>query len=110
MKNFSKIPNSEITKIADRIKDNFDVRKIILFGSYAYGSPTSDSDVDFCVIVKGKRSWKLHHQMYKVAHPRTFSFDLILRTEKELHERIAQGDWFLREIVERGKVLYEKAG
>lgn len=108
MNGFSKISISEINKIARKISDNFDVKKIILFGSYAYGRPTSGSDVDLCVIVDGKRDWKLHHKMCKVAHPRTFPFDLVLRTEQEINERIPQGDWFLKEIVEKGKVLYEK--
>ena len=107
MNNFSKISFTEITKIAERISNEFSVKKIILFGSYAYGKPTRDSDVDICVIVKGKRDWKLHHRMSKIAHPQTFPFDLVIRTEKEIKERIPQGDWFLKEIVEKGKVLYE---
>lgn len=41
--------------------------------------------------------------------PRRFRFDLIVRTAEEIAYRVAHNDWFLREVTERGKVLYETA-
>ncbi len=43
-----------------------------------------------------------------LAQDSPFPMDLIVRTPKYLQQRIAEEDWFLREIVSRGKLLYEK--
>ncbi|AEF82779.1 nucleotidyltransferase family protein [Leadbettera azotonutricia] len=44
--------NEEILKIKDIILNSVDCERIYLFGSYAYGTPTADSDYDFYVVLK----------------------------------------------------------
>ena len=96
-----------IRRYAGRIAEQFDPERIILFGSYAYGVPHRDSDVDLLVVVNAANE---HHRAVRIrlAVPAPFPLDLIVRTPGRLKQRLADGNWFLREIVEKGKVLYEK--
>ena len=84
--------------------------KIILFGSYAYGHPTHDSDVDYLLVVKDRTRKKRHIISYKASSaliPRPFPVDIIVRSSREIAPRIKGGDFFLEEIFEKGRVLYE---
>lgn len=80
-----------------------------MFGSYAYGRPKSNSDVDLLVVMpcKGRALDKAIE--LRLENPARFPLDLIVRTPDELRLRLAMGDFFLREIVENGIVLYEDA-
>jgi len=102
-----RVPFSAIRKLALEIAEKFHPEKIILFGSYAYGKPHRDSDVDLLVIMP---AWneisKACRIRLSVHHP--FPLDLIVRTPENLKWRLAEEDWFLREVMEKGKVLYEK--
>lgn len=94
-----------IQRIADELKPE----KIILFGSYAYGTPNSHSDVDLLVVLKTntslkERSWKVSRLLL----PRPFPVDILVKTPKELETALRSGDFFLKEIMTRGKVLYER--
>jgi uncharacterized protein len=98
-----------IRAVAQRIADRFQPEKIILFGSYAYGHPKPESDVDLLVIMDTPlRSRQQRLEISRALSPRPFPLDIIVRTPRELAERIAIGDLFLREITTRGKVLYER--
>jgi predicted nucleotidyltransferase len=100
----------EMEKIKDltsQIARAFNPDRIILFGSHAYGQPSSDSDVDILVVLSfsGKPVRKAIEIRNKVNAE--MPLDLIVRTPEQLAERLAQNDWFMREIVERGRTLYE---
>ena len=101
------VPISVIRRYAREIAGSFQPEKIILFGSYAYGTPHAGSDVDILVIMPARneldQAWKIDRKL-----ARNFSLHLIVRTPKNMEWRLREGDWFLREIVARGKVLYEK--
>ena len=104
-----KIPMKEIRAIAKRIAENFDVEKIILFGSYAYGKPREYSDVDLCVVMDfDNRPFEQRLAIRKTLPISQFSVDLIVRKRDDFRRRIPQGDWFLKDIWEKGKVLYDK--
>jgi predicted nucleotidyltransferase len=45
------ISRERIQNYADRIAEAFHPERIILFGSYAYGAATKDSDVDLLVVM-----------------------------------------------------------
>jgi len=92
-----------------KIVDELNPEKIILFGSYAYGRPTPHSDVDLLVVLKTnaslkERSWKVSRLLL----PRPFPVDILVKTPKEIEKALKSGDFFLREILTRGKVLYER--
>jgi predicted nucleotidyltransferase len=101
------IPMAVIRRYARQIVERFRPDKIILFGSYAYGQPHQDSDVDLLVIMPVRnqldQSFTIRGQL-----PAPFAMDLIVRTPKEMKWRLEQGESFLTEISSKGKVLYEK--
>jgi predicted nucleotidyltransferase len=82
--------------------------KVILFGSYANGTPNSDSDVDVLVIMpfEGKAALMATEIMNMVNHP-GYPVDLIVRTPEQISDRLDKDDFFIRDVIERGKVFYE---
>lgn len=97
----------DIRAFAKRIATEFKPKRIILFGSYAYGKPTRDSDVDLMVVFPGKLSaFDRALDIRMKLHP-GFPIDVLTRTETEIRHRIAIEDWFIMDIMEKGKVLYE---
>src|SRR6266851_4165629 len=100
------IPMAAIRRFARRIAERFQPDKIILFGSYAYGKPHEESDVDLLVIMRTKNAIDQSIRI-SLAFERPFSIDLIVRTPKQIERGLKDDDWFLREIVEKGKVVYE---
>ena len=100
---------TELNKILKRVIDAYQPEKIILFGSYAYGKPDSDSDLDLLIIKKTSDSfidrWINIRQI--VSDPkRSIPFDPIVLTPEEIEERLAMGDQFVEEIIKKGEVLY----
>lgn len=97
----------KIYGLSERIAQEFQPDRIILFGSYAYGRPTIDSDVDLLVVMpfKGKSARKALEIINRV-DPK-FPIDLLVRTPEQVRKRIADNDFFMREIFERGRILYE---
>ena len=100
------IEKDHIDEAVRHIIDKFAPERIILFGSYAYGQPAEDSDVDLLVIMpfEGSHTRKAVEILNRV-DPR-FPIDILVRTPEQLRQRLAWNDFFLREIMERGKVLY----
>src|SRR5437762_12725126 len=95
------IPTRVIRDFARRIAERFDPEKIILFGSYAYGEPHEDSDVDLLVIMPARNQMDQAVRI-RLTIPVSFPLDLLVRTPETLRWRLAEGDSFLREIVTRG--------
>ena len=98
-----------IKKFTDEVARRFKPEKIILFGSYAYGKPTPDSDVDLLVVMpydprKGRMSLRILEAMNY-----NFPLDLLVRTPAEVRQRLRWGDCFMQEATSKGKVLYEAA-
>ncbi len=105
-----RIPMQTIRAIAKHIADRFDPEEIILFGSYAYGKPTAWSDVDLLVVMETpKGEMKAILDIADALPDVSFGVDIVVRSRKTLERRKKLGDWFLREITRKGKVLYERA-
>ncbi len=101
------IPMAAIRRYARLVAEKFRPQRIILFGSYAYGKPHKDSDVDMLVVMPARNQIDQAIKI-QLAVDAPFPLDLIVRTPHNLRWRLKEGDWFLREIVTHGKVLYEK--
>src|SRR2546430_2406921 len=88
-----------IQEVCDRIAAEFHPERIILFGSYAYGTPAADSDVDLLVILpfRGRGASKSVEMLNRVKP--TFPVDLLVRTPEEVKQRLAWNDYFLREVI-----------
>jgi uncharacterized protein len=101
------ITMSQIETLAKSIANEFKPNQIILFGSYAYGTPNDDSDVDLLVVLPfaGKPVRKAIEMRSRVNSK--VPLELLVRTPEKVAKRIANNDWFMREIVEKGRVLYE---
>ena len=105
-----RIPKKAIDAIVRQIVEKFHPQKIILFGSYARGNPHPESDVDLLVVMDTDSTESKQALLIDQSIERDlFGLDLIVRTPKNLANRIAMGDSFLKEITTRGKVLYEAA-
>ena len=76
-----------IQKFTDEVARRFKPEKIILFGSYAYGKPTPDSDVDLLVIMPQRQVRRNMSVRMRWAVPRTFPLDLLVRSGQELSRR-----------------------
>ncbi len=102
------IAREDIQATCDDIVREFSPLQVILFGSYAYGTPTEDSDVDLLVVMDIPES-ETRRQAVEILQriPRRFSMDLLVRSPEEVAYRISHNDWFLREITEKGDVLYK---
>jgi len=96
-----------IRELTEKIVHIYHPRQVILFGSYAYGTPTVDSDVDLLVILAGEdKGSRKAVEILNTVNPQ-FPVDLLVRTPEQVRQRLAWNDFFLQEIIKRGKVLYE---
>ncbi|MEK6751947.1 MAG: nucleotidyltransferase domain-containing protein [Chloroflexota bacterium] len=104
----TRIPQEAIDDVVRQIAEKFKPDKIILFGSYAYGNPTQISDVDLLVVMKTdlKESQQEIHILKNIHYH--FGLDILVKTPESLQRRIELGDSFLKEIMQRGKVVYER--
>ncbi|MCI0640401.1 MAG: nucleotidyltransferase domain-containing protein [Gemmataceae bacterium] len=96
-----------IRQFARDVAQQFQPDKIILFGSHAYGRPHADSDVDILVIMPAKNELDQAFRIHSTLLP-PFPLDIIVRTPREMQWRLEEGESFTKEIVTRGKTLYEK--
>ncbi|MBN1907100.1 MAG: nucleotidyltransferase domain-containing protein [Deltaproteobacteria bacterium] len=79
----------------------------MLFGSYANGAPSSDSDVDILIILSFKgRNPEKATEIWLATKP-DFPVDVMVRKPEEINERLKLGDPFIREIMQNGVSLYE---
>ena len=98
-----------IDEIVKKIVIEYSPQKVILFGSYAYGHPDEESDLDLLVIKDtDKRPIERWTDIKRILRDRnrTISVTPIVYTPKELQERLVLGDFFIQEVLEKGKVLY----
>ena len=100
-----------ISEMVRRIVKKFHPDKIILFGSHARGTAGPDSDVDLLVIMKTKaREIDRYVAVSNLLYPRQFPVDILVKTPKEMEaETRRKGNFFMHEILKKGKVLYERS-
>ncbi len=98
-----------IQDILEKLLAGYAPQKVILFGSYAYGNPRPDSDIDLLIVKETSERfidrWVTVRRL--LSDPtRTVPLETLVLTPQEVSRRLAIGDQFLAEIVEKGKVLY----
>jgi uncharacterized protein len=98
---------ARIRNVTRQIVQQFHPQKVILFGSYAYGQPTEDSDVDLLVVMDTDESPL--HAAAKIAaaveHP--FPLDIVVRTPVEFASAVHRRGVFATEVATKGITLYE---
>ncbi|NJK35254.1 MAG: nucleotidyltransferase domain-containing protein [Oscillatoriales cyanobacterium SM2_2_1] len=102
------ISDRQLQDLAQQIAEKFQPEKIILFGSYAYGEPDQDSDLDFLVIMNylGRRI----HQVLEIRKEvrGEIPIDIIVRSPDEIVWRYEQFDPLVRMAIDYGKELYAR--
>ena len=98
-----RVPRKQIESYCRVVAREFHPEKIILFGSYAYGKPSLHSDVDLAVVMpfRGRDLRMMGKIRERVGAP--FPMDLLVWNPA----RACQTDWFTREVLTRGEVMYE---
>jgi predicted nucleotidyltransferase len=98
---------AHIQKVCKQIVDRFQPQKVILFGSYAYGTPTYDSDIDLLVVMpyEGNELDKMPEVRRELSS--AMPLDVLVKTPTQIETRIRMEDFFVREIMDNGKVLYD---
>lgn len=104
----NRIPK-EITGLIKKISADYNSQKIILFGSYAWGIPNKDSDIDLCVVERTvgnrrQRQLRLRRLLFGTRVP----VDILSYTPNEIKDRLSFGDFFIKNIITKGTVLYER--
>jgi predicted nucleotidyltransferase len=106
----SVITQRQIETYAKDVARQFRPLKIVLFGSYAYGNPTEDSDVDLMVVMpKDPSGIRNRDKAIAIdsAIPAAFPLDLLVRNPEDIAWRLEEGDCFLQDVFSKGRVLYE---
>ena len=98
----------EINQYARDLVDKFRPERVILFGSYAQGCPTEDSDVDLLVVMD--HPGRDVEQAFKIRRSikRDFPLDLVVRKPQEFRRRLSRKDTFLSTVCNEGRTLYAR--
>ena len=99
----------QIKNIVMKIAKKYKPEKIILFGSYAWGKPTKDSDVDLLIIKKTKKDKSNRRlELEMMFLERMMPIDFFIYTPEEIKKRLALNDFFVKNIIQKGQLVYEK--
>lgn len=104
------VSRDDIQRFVGHVVRQFRPAAVILFGSYALGIPTEDSDVDLMVVMPHRGSGAQMATRIRLACPRTFPIDLLVRSPGQLRRLTRTGDAFINEITSKGIVLHESRG
>jgi uncharacterized protein len=96
-----------IHKIVQQIVDRFHPQQVILFGSYAYGQPTEDSDVDLLVLVDTQEPPIHVAAQISAAVDHPFPLDIVVRTPADFTAAVQRKGIFAMEVATKGVSLYE---
>ncbi len=103
------VSRDQIQGFVDQVVRRFRPAKVILFGSYAHGKPTENSDVDLLVIMPHRGPSAQMASRMRLACPRSFAMDLLVRSPAEMRKRLRMGDQFLTEVNAKGIILHESS-
>ena len=99
----------ELDKLSKQIIEKYRPEKIILFGSFAEGNLRKGSDIDLLVIKESKKDyWERAEEIAEIIDV-DVPCDVLNITPNELKYRLSVNDFFVGDIINNGKVIYEKA-
>ncbi len=99
-----------IQTMVQKLITDYSPQKMILFGSHAYGSPGPDSDIDLLIVKETSERfidrWVTVQRILTGLHP-SIPVETLVLTPQEINARLAVGDQFIEEIIEKGEILYD---
>ena len=101
------IERNKIQTFVEEVVRQFHPKRVVLFGSHAYGTPNEDSDVDLLVIMPHKDHSAVQAAEIRKSIRAGFPLDLLVRSPQTIRKRLRMKDSFIQEILERGETLYE---
>jgi uncharacterized protein len=101
------VEESQVREFVQRLAGEFLPQRVVLFGSYARGNPSPDSDVDLLVIMPTKKRGIQQALEIRQRVSCPFPLDLLVKTPEDVDHRLALQDSFLISILKEGKTLYE---
>lgn len=104
-----KVYQKELNKIVNTLAIKYQPEKIILFGSYARGRPRQNSDVDLAVIKSTQKRFIERLKIVSNLIRSPLGTDILVYTPAEWKESLKGGDYFVKEILKTGKVVYGKS-
>jgi predicted nucleotidyltransferase len=99
----------KLKEITDKIVKEYEPEKIILFGSWAWGKPTEDSDVDLFIVKETDNTRDTARRIDGSIFPRFSAMDFIVYTPNQLKKELEIEEPFITKVLKAGKVLYEKS-
>lgn len=102
------VNEKKIEETSQKIAKNFSPERIVLFGSWAWGKPGPDSDVDLLIVKETENTRELARKIDGFLFPRPFPIDVIVYRPEEVNRRQTAGDPFITEVLNNGKVLYAR--
>lgn len=103
-------PLSTIPGITERIIQRHRPRRVVLFGSHAWGKPHKDSDVDLLVVTDTSDTRATAREIDASLYPRVIPIDIMVATPQSIEERKRSGDFFVKKVFSEGKILYDENG
>ena len=101
------IDRQRIRAFVGEVVRQFRPERVVLFGPYASGRASADSDVDLLVIMQHKGHAAVQAATIRKRVRAGFPMDLIVRSPRAIRKRLAMDDFFITEILEKGETLYE---
>ena len=98
----------DIEEVVKKIVNGYNPEKIILFGSYVWGEPDEHSDYDLLIIKEDKNNFFEDQSKIRRLVGRKAAIDVLIYTPDEISNRLKLGDFFVSNIISKGKILYEK--
>jgi predicted nucleotidyltransferase len=98
----------KVRALGRQIGREFEPEKVLLFGSHARGEAGPDSDVDLLVIITCERRTIYKAGQIRLSLDHSIPIDVLVRTPEQIAKRLEMGDFFIRDILEEGVVLYER--
>lgn len=102
------LTRNKIKEVAQKVAETFHPDKIILFGSWAWGTPGPDSDVDLFVIKQTENTRATAREIDAYLFPRPFPIDIVVNRPQDVEKRLMEGDFFINDVIFRGIVLCSK--
>lgn len=103
------VTQEQIQELVNEIAEGYQPEKIYLFGSYANGTPTVDSDIDLFIVKDTNAKWNERtKEIRKILRKYLYPFDIIIYTPLELENAMKKVMNIGKIAVNNGKLMYER--